>query len=331
MKSLKRRIIPPILCMAAMISHAQNLVPNSSFEIRDTCPQNFSKVFYALPWFQPHTYNGNVINSCNSDLYDSCCTSGQVDVPLNSSGYQLPRSGKAYSGIFCNADTANKREYIEVQLLSPLISGKEYCVEFFVSLSDQSKKSINRMGMYFSNDSLLDASVGVTIDYVTPQIENDSTVFLNNKTTWMEISGSFIALGGGKYLTIGNFKTPTNTGLQNVPGGSTDYVYYYIDDISVMPCEDTATTLFEIKNYNSFILYPNPNNGNMILEYVLLNEDAGILEITDITGKILNRYELKAGSDKLRINDAQLENGLYLYRILVNNKVMKSDKLLIIK
>jgi hypothetical protein len=82
---------------------------------------------------------------------------------------------------------------------------------------------------------------------------------------------------------------------------------------------------------HSFRLYPNPNNGNMLLEYNIAESDAGFFEITDITGKKILRNELQKGENKLRVKNEQLEAGVYIYHIVINNKIVKSDKLLIIK
>jgi hypothetical protein len=316
------------LCIA-ISSYAQNLIPNPSFEVHDSCPQSYNTLFYALPWFQPHIYNGNVLNSCSSDLFDSCSTGGS-GVPINGSGYQLARTGRTYSGIFCNLDTTNYREYLEIGLLSPLSSGHQYCISFNTSLADISKKAINSLGAYLSLDSLLDSSTGHTIDYVTPQIQNSSSNFLSHKSNWMSVSGTFFASGGEKFITIGNFNLPQNTSTVNVSGGASNNVYYYIDDISVVLC-DTTTKVIENNNVSDFKLYPNPSNGNFTLQYKINISDNASIEITDITGKIFEAYKLPVNTDRFNINDEQLENGAYFYRIMVDGKLVKSDKLLIIK
>jgi hypothetical protein len=81
----------------------------------------------------------------------------------------------------------------------------------------------------------------------------------------------------------------------------------------------------------AFRLYPNPNNGNMLLEYNISEQDKGILEITDLTGNRVQQYNLPAGENKLRIRDEGLESGMYIYHVIMNDKIVKSDKLLIIK
>jgi hypothetical protein len=87
-----------------------------------------------------------------------------------------------------------------------------------------------------------------------------------------------------------------------------------------------------IADFNTgFKLYPNPNNGQMVLEYHVEKSESAFLEITDLTGHTMERYQLLDDSDKLKINSEVLMNGMYIYKVIVNDKIVKSDKLIIIK
>ncbi len=80
-----------------------------------------------------------------------------------------------------------------------------------------------------------------------------------------------------------------------------------------------------------FNLYPNPNNGSMMLDYNLKDNTNATLQIVDITGKLINTYKLQNNVGSLSINEQSLINGVYFYRILVGDKIIKTDKLVIIK
>lgn len=82
---------------------------------------------------------------------------------------------------------------------------------------------------------------------------------------------------------------------------------------------------------NIFKLYPNPNNGNMQLDYELNNAEKGTLVIVDAMGKKISEYTIPNDKNTLSINESTLVNGIYFYRITVNSKIIKSGKLLIIK
>jgi type IX secretion system substrate protein len=75
-------------------------------------------------------------------------------------------------------------------------------------------------------------------------------------------------------------------------------------------------------------LYPNPNNGSMSVEYKV-SKDA-YLEITDINGNLVGKYNLPALGTKIDIRNDNLNNGVYLYRV-INDVVVSTGKVVIMK
>jgi len=82
---------------------------------------------------------------------------------------------------------------------------------------------------------------------------------------------------------------------------------------------------------SKFKLYPNPSNGQMILEYSIEETESAVFSIYDITGKIITEYPVNSKNKLLLVNESQLEAGVYFYQVKVNNKIIKKDKLVIIK
>jgi hypothetical protein len=82
---------------------------------------------------------------------------------------------------------------------------------------------------------------------------------------------------------------------------------------------------------NKINIYPNPTNGNISIDYTLNTTDKGELLIYDIAGKLINNYPLNASTNKMVVNIETLSNGIYLYKVVVNNRAVQSDKLVIIK
>ena len=302
-----------------------NLVPNYSFEVYDTCPVTYTQIYYATPWFQPNTSYGNTNNSSSSDVFNACDSSSLMGVPINNEGRQLARTGQGYAGILLYFPY-NYREYIEVPLLSPLISNEKYCVEFYVSLGDTSKYATSNIGAFFSIDSTLEQGANGELSYtVIPQVENPISNVLADKNNWMLVSGNFIATGGENFLTIGNFHNDSTTILQNVSGGDQLYSYYYIDDISVIDC--TTVGITEINNPNSEILIsPNPTTGI----FTIHTEGANIKEIKVFTvlGEEvgITNYKLPISpSTPLRVTDevtmdmSGYAKGIYFVQITVDS------------
>jgi hypothetical protein len=83
--------------------------------------------------------------------------------------------------------------------------------------------------------------------------------------------------------------------------------------------------------HSAFNLYPNPNNGGFTLEYNLEKGQSGTFTIFDMLGKRIATYTLNPNEKKMLINETIMDNGVYLYNIVVNNSVVKQDKLVIIK
>ncbi len=301
-------------------SSSQNLVPNYSFEVLDSCQITFGRIYVASPWFQPNKYYGNTTSSSSSDVYNICCVSCGVSVPANSAGNQMPRTGNGYAGIGCVIDTMNVREYVEVPLDSALVGGQKYCVEFYVSLSENSSLATSNIGAYFSVDSLLDSTQGNAINSVIPQVANSTATILSDEINWMKIFGVFTAQGGEKFMTIGNFLSPANTVVQNV-GGSGPFAYYYIDDISVTACDTTWIGVNEaVKKEDDFKIYPNPATSTITIESNKYQDLS--IKITDVLGReVIERTKNEVLSIK-NIDVSQLPSGMYIIQLQSKNGVV---------
>jgi gliding motility-associated-like protein len=297
-----------------------NLVPNSSFENYTTCPFDYGQLYYATPWFQPNYYFGTVTTACSSEIYNTCGSFGYVSVPSNNtSGHQIPRTGEGYAGFGLRNDGAiTSIEYMEVSLLSSLLAGKTYCINFYVSLSDTSLYAVSNIGAFFSNDSLLYNSPTYSNIPVIPQIENPSTNIISDKDNWTLISGQFIATGGERYMTIGNFKDNASTPIQIV-SGYYPYAYYYFDDISVVCCDCDTTIITNINIPNVFT--PNNDNTNDVFKITSIN-------ISSLNCKIYNRWGIIVGELK-NVNDTwdgrntsgvECTDGVYYYVLSAKGK-----------
>lgn len=296
--------------------HAQNLVYNGSFEIYDSCPTSLGQIYYSNNWFQPYAVNGNVTEFSSSDYFNSC--SSIVNSFQNSQGHQIPLNGNAYAGVICFGPGLDSyREYIETKLISTLKNNYIYCVEFYVSLADTSSYSMNRVGVYFSADSMLlnhtiPASTPPFLLSYKPQVENDSAIILNDKANWVKISGSIVAQGGERYITLGNFYDNASTTMQTETGNAS-YAYYYVDDVSVILCDsitDSSSTLFIP---NAFT--PNGDGKNDVFKAEGQN-------ITELHTLIFNRWgELIYEWDGInglwdgRYKGYSVLDGIYVYKI----------------
>ncbi len=281
--------------------------------------------------------NFTVVNNWNqigsADYFNGSCTTGLFKVPKNTFGVAYPVSGLAYGGVICYRKPDEIKEYVQQHLITPLIAGKTYYTSFYVSLSDRFTMAIKNVGVYFS----VTQPTIVSNPYisVTPQVENQNG-FLTDTTGWTKIDGYFTAQGGEEYITIGNFNSNIHTdtlyvGTNDPPPGNPDGAYYYIDSVSLYDSLDYVTNIKSHENKIKWNLYPNPNKGMMTLDYDLGNVSEAILNLYDVTGKLMNTYKLPSNKGTLQMNEQILQNGIYFYHIIVEGKSIKTNKIVIIK
>jgi hypothetical protein len=310
-----------LLIFCRCLNGQVNLVPNHSFEYNNNhCPDgsSYSSITTPIPWQGPP--------ALSSDYFDTCGYNG-YSIPQNLFGYELAEDSSAYVGVILYEFPANNyREYAEIKLIDTLIAGKIYCVSFYVSLADSSEYAISTISAFFSaNGGGMNAS---SYFNYSPQINNAFSNVISNKNGWAHISGNFIASGNELYLTIGNFKRDTSSGVIYVgPPTSGNYViaYYYLDNVSVTDCGwsgiDSPVT-------SPFSLYPNPSNGNFHLTGIF--PDKTELHIFNLLGEeIIRPIELPKGENTFPI-ELKLEEGIYIYRIISNGEISSENRMVIL-
>jgi hypothetical protein len=202
-----------------------NLIPNSSFEIDTACPVGSGQLHLAIPWKGTN----------NSSEYFNICGSQGANIPYTGSGFQYPRSGNAFAGQwFVNIIGLNYREYMQVPLTNPLILGHCYLGKFYIN-SAETKYACNNISAYLSVNSFTNMTQTFTSNVVNynPQIVAYSNPIFSDSLGWSEVGAVFIANGGEKYLSIGNFKTDSNTDTISINYSNYGGAYYFIDDVSV--------------------------------------------------------------------------------------------------
>jgi hypothetical protein len=135
----------------------------------------------------------------------------------------MPKHGSAYGGFIAYDDSEEYREYLQVQLTSPLLAGEEYKVSVWVSLADLSAYAIDSIGIHFRDSAV--AESGYAPLPLTPQVVTTPGVPLTNTTGWTLVSGRFTADGGEEYMIIGNFLSDQDVHLTDMSDAS-ELAYY---------------------------------------------------------------------------------------------------------
>ena len=193
--------IVPLRC------EAQNLVPNPSFEIADSCKAVLG--FYEpndgpLGWFTAYL---------TPDHLQSCLPYGTVNgMPMSLFTFQEPLDGESCVGIFTYHKNGQQeqREWVMVQLLDSMVVGQTYFASFYANagfggnaLYPQIWLASNNIGMLFTTTSrqwlAQPYPAALNISHVR------RTTVLSDTLGWTLVSGSFVADSAYKYLMIGNF------------------------------------------------------------------------------------------------------------------------------
>ena len=148
-----KKIFTLLSLSGCIFSNAQNMVPNPSFDVQDSCPA-VSELFVCQPWNTPTLGTPDAFNS-------TCPTQ-------NGPGH----TGIGSAGVYAFSTFPDNREYMQAPLLSPLVAGQSYNVSFWVKRANF-RYAINRFGAYFSVGAVSNMSTTSVLAYIpkckTPQ------------------------------------------------------------------------------------------------------------------------------------------------------------------
>jgi hypothetical protein len=94
---------------------------------------------------------------------------------------------------------------------------------------------------------------------------------------------------------------------------------------------DTATGIKEEKEKKQIKLYPNPAKEQITIEFNSRIKKNTFFELYDVLGNKVMSRQLPSNNNKTNVSTKNLTDGIYSYKIVVNNKVISTDKLIIIK
>ena len=215
--------------------HSQNLVPNPGFEQYRACPPYPGQIHLAEPWDSP--------NNKTTDFFHRCAGLGSnAGVPDNLLGRQEPLHGDGYIGLRAwipvIAGNPPYREYASVPLIEPLKSGSTYAVRFWISVAERSSYVSDGLGLFFSRQK----PAADSLYFREPDLAYSVGSWLEDDEIWVPVAGTYLARGGEHYLTIGNFRPDSST-LRRERILDQPTIYYYLDEVSVVPCPDQIPIL----------------------------------------------------------------------------------------
>lgn len=301
------------------ISAQQNLIYNGDFETYSSCPTSFSNPF-SLPYEIEKCIGWTAPTEGTSDYHNICAgiSLSNIGVPLNSIGFQFPRSGNGYCGFYAfDLSSGHWFEYVQTKFTNTMINGHKYKVSFYISLSNFSQYAVSKIGAYISSNKI-NKSDTYPFDTYIPQIKNISGNFLMDTLNWIKISGEYIANGHENYITIGNYSDTTYTDSLSLQPSSTPNSYYYIDDVSVIDITDLGYCSNEFVVPNVFT--PNNDGINDIFKINDTCFKVNCLSVYNRWGNLILASRTNTNWDGRTTSGEPCVEGIYYYIIETVNK-----------
>ena len=196
------KVVSLFLLLAGSQAFGQNLIPNFSFEAHKLCPED--RYFGKTAWPVTSWYN---VNDGTPDYYHRC-SNGKVKVPDNWAGEAQPVHGNAYMGLYLWGKS-DYREYIGIELTDSLEADVRYFFDGYYQIAHHSHYVTGSIGIAITHEPRY-GFLAQPVNY-DPQIYvRKEDALEGNVFQWEKISGSFIAKGGEKFLSVGNFDKSEN-------------------------------------------------------------------------------------------------------------------------
>ena len=291
-----RRMSCCLLLLALLRCEAQNLVPNHSFEERDSCLEvNMAYTLGTGPlgWFSA---------GGTGDYFMSCIPYGGFNgVPLSSAAFQDPQQGEAYVGLVTYQQSPDVREYFMIELTQTMMIGQTYYASFYANAAWNGNLpypplylASSHIGMLFTTAPLVWSS-----NDPWPTGGNFAPVYhpwlITDTVGWTLVSGNFVADSAYQYLMIGNHfdNTMTDT-LHFAEFPWNPRAYTLIDNVCVSTDPMGCPLALGVPDHmlDAVVQFPNPASGEVGLSGVPVGTR---LTILDGVGRLVFREEAVAG------------------------------------
>ncbi len=316
-----RVVIATALCCSLFVvpslSPAQNLVPNPSFELIDSCPQ-----FPVLLGFQTGAIPQYWFSASDTPDYYNACVDTISGVPSNFMTYQPAFDGDAYVGMYTYTSIMEFREMVGVELVDPLVVGQTYYASFYANAAFGGEiswptRATNNMGLLFTMNPY------VWVFPMPPFQLRDlahvrSTDVISDTVGWTLVSGSFVADSAYRYMVIGNHYGDAQSMLEVLDADTAmgQYFAYTLIDglcVSTDPMGCPMATGTDEHREAGLRLFPNPARDELWID--LGRMDSGLLLVTDAIGRVIWQDEAK-GERSMRLDLAGWAAGQYVLSVV---------------
>ena len=192
----------------------KNLVPNGSFE---NYRKKSGNIRQAIPWQ----------GIASVDYYQQPLSN---DTALQKGA----RTGTCYAGLRFQK---KYKEFLQVKLADALHRGTTYEFEMYIRFAFWSNTSLKGFGALFTKAGYKSQGDVVRSSVIDSVCKKGGFI---NGYQWFKISGKYLADGGEKYLTIGNFSAKVKADVVRMNKFKLGFkeAYYFVDDISLVKAKE---------------------------------------------------------------------------------------------
>ena len=294
------------LALAAMATAQTNLVLNGSFEDTVDCTVPMASVLpKAAYWLNP--------TSATPDLFDCDlereCGYG-MDVPYWN-GFMLSQDGLRHAGLYLwdgPGPNSLTRDYIMGELLEPLAPGVNYEVSLWYASRRPHQYGVDHIGVWFGTEAVQEATIGPMSLVPQLRLRDPDHPYLGESEVWTRLVDTLEALGGERWMVIGNFDPvgQVDGSLVN-PDGLYGTCYYYVDNVVVRPLEPNG--IGELRRPRLWW------NGQSWQVSGLLHEGVVTLEVYNMLGALMHRQRATSEGDRLLLAYDPPSTGTYVLSI----------------
>lgn len=239
-------------------------------------------------------------------------------------------SGWNSTGIPIGSFEKVKRQIVKFNISGSTIFNREFgqasLLNYFSIVRELSNNEIVAAGQY---DTLQNAGIGLHSKFLIQKCD------INGDSVWgrmiellpgianQDVLNSMDTTEDGGFVLTGYFvgaPSPENFCLVKLDSFGCDSI-----DCQFVGVEENTMPKIGLK------VYPNPSNGLMQIDYSIAEKANGELIIYDPAGRKLNSYQIDGGVNSLQINESKLDSGIYFYQIIINNEIIESAKISIVK
>lgn len=296
-----------LLFFAPLKNVAQNLVPNPSFELLDSCPQ-----YPILTGYQPGAVPQYWYRSSDSPDYFNACVDTATSVPDNIVGYQVAYDGVAYSG-FASVQAEDHREMIGVPLTDAMVVGETYYVSFYAVAgaggTQPTGLRCNNIGVLFCMNAYY-WMPGIPEFDLRNFAHMYSDQVIGDTAEWTLVSGSLVADSAYSYMVVGNHFDNSNTTIDTIVPGN-QFGYHLVDQFCVSR-EPTGCPLASVVHEGSLQevgVFPNPAQNDLRVRWNL--QRLGHLRLVDMLGRTIWEEQV-AGRKDIVVDVSSWARGHYV-------------------